>query len=96
MEARSGLLRLANRRVCELLGRNEEALEHQSIWPLYAESDRHIARAHSALVETEGVAPPLELRHLSGNGRELLLRVTSWLIPLPTQPLIQHVLQPIG
>ena len=96
VEARSGLLRLANRRVCELLGRSEEALEHQSIWPLYAESDRHIAHAHSALVETEGVAPPLELRHLSGNGREILLRVTSWLIPLPTQPLIQHVLQPIG
>jgi PAS domain S-box-containing protein len=94
VDAKSGLIRLANRRVCELLGRKEESLEHQPVWQLYAESDRHRARAHSAHVETDGLAPPVVFAHLTGSGSEITLRVTSWLIPLPTQPLIQHLLQP--
>jgi acyl-CoA hydrolase len=94
VEARSGLVRLANRRACDLLGRPEQSLEHHPVWQLYAESERHRARAHSAHVETDGVAPPVTFRHLTGTGAEVSLRVTSWLIPLPTQPLIQHLLQP--
>lgn len=94
VEVQSGLLRLVNRRACELLGQSEERLEHRPVWGLYAEADRHRARAHSALVETEGLAPPTELLHLRADGSSLPLLVNSWLIPLPTQALIQHVLAP--
>lgn|GEM_PF-62796 len=93
-EAKSGQVRLINRRACDLLECSEESLEHQPIWQIYAPSNRHIAHAHSAHVETEGSAAPVELIHLTGTGLEIPLRVTSWLIPLPTQRLIQHVLQP--
>jgi len=91
-EVGSGLLRLANRRACELLGQSEATLEHQPIWPLYAAADRDRARVHSLQVEAEGLAPPIELLHLRQGGAPMSLRVTSWLIPLPTQPMIQHVL----
>jgi len=95
VEAQSGTIKLANRRACELLGRSEESLEHQPLWPLYAAEDRERARAHSQKVDQEGLAPPATFLHLTETGATLPLQVTSWLIPLPTQRLIQHVLQPL-
>lgn len=93
VEVGTGLIRLANRRACELFEEREEALEQRLLWPLYAEEDRARALSHCAHVAAEGLAPPIELVHLTSDGSPRLLRVTSWLIPLPTQPLIQHVLQ---
>jgi len=92
VEPETGLLRLANRRACEVLGRSETTLEGEPIWSLYADADRERARAHAQRVQTEGLAPPARLLHLTATGAPLPLDVTSWLIPLPTRPLIQHLL----
>lgn len=94
VEVESGLIRLANRRACELFEENEGDLEQRLLWPLYADEDRERAIAHSAHVAAAGSAPPIELLHSAGDSMRRL-RVTSWLIPLPTQPLIQHVLEAV-
>ena len=48
VEVDSGLIRLANRRACELFEENEGDLEQRLLWPLYADEDRERAIAHSA------------------------------------------------
>jgi acyl-CoA hydrolase len=86
-------VRLANRRVAEVLGRDESILESANYEDLFVERDRERAREYLDGVLQRTFGTPATFGFLAAEGREVALELFSWVIPLPTTPLVQLIMR---
>ncbi len=89
----TGLVRLANRKAVELLGREALSMVNRPVWEIHAAEDADKLRGIFNGVVDRSYSEPFTFHHVRGDGERIEVEAISWVIPLPNRPLIQRVMR---
>ncbi len=91
----TGLVRLANKKAVELLGHPAEEMHNRPVWELHSADDRAKLKTVYERVADQSFSDPFTFEHIRGDGERITVEAISWVIPLPSKPLIQRVMRRI-
>jgi PAS domain S-box-containing protein len=92
IDKETGLVRLANKRAVELLGYPALEMINRPVWDLHVPEEREKVRRLYEEVTITNFTEPFSFRHIRPDGSTIQVEAISWVIPLPTRPLIQRVM----
>jgi PAS domain S-box-containing protein len=95
IDKETGIVRLANKRAVELLGYPALELMNRAVWDLHAPDEREKVRALFEQVAIHNFTEPFTFKHVRGDGATVDIEAVSWVIPLPSRPLIQRLMRQI-
>jgi PAS domain S-box-containing protein len=95
IDKETGLVRLANKRAVELLGFPALEMINRPVWDLHIPEEREKVRLLYEQVTVSNFSPPFSFKHLHPDGSMISVEAVSWVIPLPSKPLIQRVMRRI-
>lgn len=96
IDKETGLVRLVNKRAVELLGYPALELVNRPVWDLHLEEDRDAVRRRYEHVTVQNFSEPFTFKHARPDGSVITLEAVSWVIPLPSKPLIQRLMRLVG
>ena len=96
IDKETGLVRLANKKAVELLGHPADEMQNRAVWELHSETDRTQLQTVYQRVADQSFCDPFTFEHVRGDGERIRIEAVSWVIPLPSRPLIQRVMRRLG
>lgn len=96
IDKETGLVVLANRKAVDMLGHPASALVNRPVWELHAEVHRPKLKELFEEVAGRNFGEPFTFQHVRGDATTITIEAVSWVIPLPSKPLIQRVMRQIA